>query len=211
MSVLVGKKCGMTRLFVEDGAAVPVTVIQVMPNRVVQIKDITNDGYQAVQVTYGTKSLSKLNKAETGHFAKAKVEPGVSLCEILLSEEEKKDIVVGSVLTVETFNIGDKVDVCGVSRGKGFAGVVKRHNFRTQDATHGNSLSHRGHGSIGQRQTPGRVFKGKKMSGHLGCEKCTVQNQKVLHIDSGKGLIFVNGGIPGSPNGQVVIKHSVKN
>ncbi|OGT08372.1 MAG: 50S ribosomal protein L3 [Gammaproteobacteria bacterium GWE2_37_16] len=210
MAELVGQKCGMTRLFTGDGAAIPVTVIKVEPHRVVQVKDDVNDGYRAVQVTFGAKPLSKVSKAEAGHYAKANSEPGVGLWELFLVDGEGEDFKVGTELKVDIFQVGDKVDIQGVSKGKGFAGVIKRYHFSMQDATHGNSLSHRAPGSIGQRQTPGRVFKGKKMAGHMGSEKCTMQNQKVLRVDTERNLIFINGGIPGAPNGNVVIKHSVK-
>ncbi len=207
---LVGKKCGMTRLFLEDGSAEPVTVIQVEPNRIVQIKDCEKDGYRAVQVTTGTKKRSALNKAESGHFGKVGVEAGRGLWEFRVSDAEGTGFEPGSELTVGLFEEGQFVDVSGTSIGKGFAGVVKRYNFRTQDATHGNSLSHRAPGSIGQNQTPGRVFKGKKMAGHMGAERVTVQNLKICGIDAERSLILVRGAIPGPKGGDVIVKAAVK-
>lgn len=208
MAELIGRKCGMMRIFSEDGAAIPVTVLIVLPNRVVQVKEEASDGYRAAQITFGTKSPSKIDKASIGHFAKAKVEPGLGLWEIAL--DKATECTNNTIFTVETFKVGDKVDIQGISKGKGFQGVVKRYNFTMQDATHGNSLSHRAPGSIGQRQTPGRVFPGKKMAGHMGAETCSVLNQKVVKIDVARNLLFVEGAVPGAPNGHVVIKHSVK-
>lgn len=212
---LIGQKCGMTRVFTPDGGAIPVTVIKVEPNRVVQIKNVLVDGYCALQVTYGDRKISKVNKPLQGHFARhskeqGKVEPGKGLWEIRLCEGDDANYKVGDLLNLDVFKEGEKVDVQGISKGKGFAGTVKRYNFRCQDATHGNSRSHRVPGSIGQRQTPGRVFKGKKMAGHMGNATCTVQNQKIIKIDQEKGLILVNGGIPGSPNCNVIIKSTTK-
>jgi large subunit ribosomal protein L3 len=208
--MLVGKKCGMTRIFTADGAMIPVTVVKVEPNRVVQIKNNENDGYSAIQVTFGTKPASRVNKALIGHFAKASSEPGLGLLEFRMTEEECADCKVGTVFNLDVFKVGDKVDVRGVSKGKGFAGVIKRHHFSMQDATHGNSLSHRAPGSIGQRQTPGRVFPGKKMAGHLGNVRRTMPNLEIAHIDIERNLLFVKGGIPGAPNGNIVIKRSIK-
>jgi len=210
MAKLIGLKCGMTRVFTEDGRAIPATVIKVEPNRVVQIKEIAKDGYYALQITQGVKSLAKLTKAMIGHFRKASVEPGSGLWELPLAKDDIEKYKVGAELKVDLFKVGDKVDVQGVCKGKGFAGVIKRYNFATQDASHGNSLSHRAPGSIGQRQTPGRVFKGKKMAGHMGDRTCTVQSQKVVFVDAARNLLLVEGGVPGAPNSQVVIKHAAK-
>lgn len=211
MSVcLIGKKIGMTRLFLENGKMVPVSVIEVLPNRVTQIKTKEKEGHNAIQVTMGQRKKSRVNKAMAGHFAKANVEAGLGLWEFPLSETDKKEWQLGEEITVEQFSEGHAVDVTGTSKGKGFAGCVKRHNFRTQDATHGNSVSHRAPGSIGQNQTPGRVFKGKKMSGHLGDERCTVQNLQVAKVDKERHLIFVRGAVPGAPGGYVMIKPAVK-
>lgn len=207
---LVGKKCGMTRVFTEDGTSVPVTVIEVHPNRITQIKTDEIDGYRAIQVTIGKKPASRINKALAGHFAKAGAEAGLGLWEFRLANSESEGLAVGGEIKVDVFKVGQKVDVSGVSKGKGFAGTVKRHNFRTQDATHGNSLSHRAPGSIGQRQTPGRVFPGKRMAGHLGDVNCTVQNQQIMRIDAERNLLFVSGGTPGAPTGYVIVLPSVK-
>lgn len=205
---LLGRKVGMTRIFTPEGQSIPVTVIEVEKNKVTQVKTVATDGYEAIQVTTGTKKASRLNRPEKGHFAKAGVEAGRLLREFRV--ENASDYTVGQELSVELFADVKKVDVTGVSKGKGFAGTVKRHNFRTQDATHGNSLSHRVPGSIGQNQTPGRVFKGKKMSGHMGDEKVTVQNLEVVRVDSENGLLLVHGAIPGAKNGNVVVKPAVK-
>ncbi|NIM28511.1 MAG: 50S ribosomal protein L3 [Gammaproteobacteria bacterium] len=207
---LVGRKCGMTRIFTEDGESLPVTVIEVTPNRVTQIKDIDNDGYRALQVTTGGRRAKLLSKANAGHFAKAGVESGRGLWEFRLAAEEGSDLEVGAELKVDRFSVGQKVDASGTSIGKGFAGVVKRHNFRTQDASHGNSLAHRAPGSIGQNQTPGRVFKGKKMSGHMGNVKRTAQNLEVVRIDEQRNLILLKGAVPGPRGGDVVLKPAVK-
>lgn len=208
---LIGKKCGMTRIFTEDGA-IPVTVLEVLPNRITQIKTLENDGYAAIQVTMGSKKATHLTKPEAGHFSRANVEPGECLCEFRLEDEKNQSIALelGAEIKVDLFAEGQFVDVTGTSKGKGFAGTVKRHNFRTQDATHGNSVSHRVPGSIGQRQTPGRVMKGKKMSGHMGDVKCTVMSQPVVKIDAERHLIMVRGAVPGAPNGYVIIKPAVK-
>ena len=207
---LVGRKCGMTRVFTEDGAAIPVTIIEAQPNKIVQIKTVDNDGYSALQVTTGAKKTSKLVKAMQGHFAKAKVEGGVGLWEFKLDAQDHTDFAVGQELKVDIFPEGAMVDVIGKSKGKGFAGVIKRHHFATQDATHGNSLSHRAPGSIGQRQTPGRVFKGKKMAGHMGDVRRTVEKQKIVRIDKDKNLIFVKGAVPGATDGYVVVRPAAK-
>ena len=205
---LIGRKAGMTRVFTEDGVSVPVTVIEVEPNRVTCVKTVDTDGYAAIQVTTGAKKANRLSKPEAGHFAKAGVEAGVGLWEFRAKGDE--EINVGDSLTVERFEAGQKVDVTGQSKGKGFQGGVKRHNFRTQDMTHGNSLSHRAPGSIGQCQTPGRVFKGKRMAGHMGAERSTVQSLEVVRVDAERNLILVKGAVPGAPGGDVIVKPAVK-
>jgi len=205
---LVGKKIGMTRIFAEDGESIPVTVVQVTPNRVTQVKTKDTDGYLAIQITFGEKKVSRLNLAEKGVFAKASVEPGQGFLEFRLSEGDTFEL--GDTLGVDTFAVGQSVDVQGVSKGKGFAGVVKRWNFKMQDATHGNSLSHRAPGSIGQNQSPGKVFKGKKMAGHMGSRNCTVQSLEVVSVDAEKQLLLIKGGIPGATNSNVVITPAVK-
>jgi large subunit ribosomal protein L3 len=197
-------------MFFEDGSALPVSVIHIEPNRVVQVKTGETDGYSAVQVATGSKKRSRLTKAGAGHYAKAGVEAGRGLWEFRVEESELQNYAVGKELGVELFEEGQFVDVRGVSIGKGFAGVVKRYNFRTQDATHGNSLSHRAPGSIGQNQSPGRVFKGKKMAGHMGNENVTIQNLKICAINSEKSLLLVKGAIPGPKGGDVVVKPAVK-
>ncbi|MEK7990234.1 MAG: 50S ribosomal protein L3 [Thiotrichaceae bacterium] len=207
---IVGRKCGMTRIFTEEGVSIPVTVIEAEPNRVTQIKTEETDGYHAVQVTCGSRRPTRVNKAMTGHFAKAGVEAGRGLWEFRLAAEESSGLEVGKEIKVDIFTEVKKVDVSGTSKGKGFAGVIKRHHFRTQDATHGNSLSHRAPGSIGQNQTPGRVFKGKKMAGHMGNVKRTVQSVEVVRVDAERNLILVKGAIPGAPGGDVIIKPTVK-
>ena len=206
---LIGRKCGMTRIFQEDGSAVPVSVIKVEPNKVVQVKNAETDGYRAVQVTTGSVKRSRLTKSQAGHFAKVGVEAGDTVMEFRLTDADPM-LDAGSVIGSELFDEGQFVDVSGVSIGKGFAGVVKRYNFRTQDATHGNSLSHRAPGSIGQNQTPGRVFKGKKMSGHMGAENVTIQNLKITAINKDLNLIMIKGAIPGPKGSRVVIRASVK-
>jgi len=205
---LIGRKAGMTRVFTEDGVSVPVTVIEVEPNRVTCVKTVDTDGYAAVQVTTGTKKANRLSKPEAGHFAKAGVEAGSGLWEF--RSEGDEGINVGDALTVERFQAGQKVDVTGQSKGKGFQGGVKRHNFRTQDMTHGNSLSHRAPGSIGQCQTPGRVFKGKRMAGHMGAERSTVQSLEVVRVDAERNLLLIKGAVPGAPGGDVIVKPAVK-
>lgn len=207
---LVGRKCGMTRQFTEDGESIPVTVVLVEPNRVTQIKTTDNDGYRSFQITSGSKRSNRVSKSMAGHFAKANVDAGFGLWEFRLDENEGDEIKVGSELKVDIFKEGQMIDIVGTSRGKGFAGTVKRHNFRTQDATHGNSLSHRKPGSIGQNQSPGRVFKGKKMSGQMGNKQCTMQNQEIVRIDSERNLILIRGAVPGAPGSLVIIKPSVK-
>lgn len=207
---LVGRKCGMTRQFTEDGNSIPVTVIEITPNRVAQVKNNEADGYRSYQITTGSKKPNRVTKGSAGHFSKAGVDAGYGLWEFRLDENEGGDIAVGAELKVDIFSEGQIIDVTGTSRGKGFAGVVKRHNFRTQDATHGNSLSHRAPGSIGQNQTPGRVFKGKKMAGHMGNKRCTMQNQEVIRVDLERNILLVKGAVPGAPGGIVIVRPSVK-
>ena len=205
---LVGRKSGMTRVFTDDGASVPVTVVEVLPNRVTQIKELDTDGYRAIQVTTGDRKASKVSKPAAGHYAKAGTAAGDGLWEFRLDGDEAFE--VGAELTVERFEQGQKVDVAGRSKGKGFQGAVKRWNFRTQDATHGNSLSHRAPGSIGQCQTPGRVFKGKKMAGHMGSERVTTQGLEVVRVDSERNLLLIKGAVPGAPGGHVIVRPTVK-
>ena len=195
---LVGRKVGMTRIFTEDGTSIPVTVIEATPNRVTQLRTEETDGYRALQVTAGTKKANRINKAEAGHFAKAGVEAGRTLVEFRLEENEGADIEVGSEITVEIFNDTKKIDVTGTSKGKGFQGAIKRWNFSSQRMTHGNSLSHRAPGSIGQNQSPGKVFKGKKMAGQLGNKQVTTQSLEVVRVDVENGLILVKGAVPGA-------------
>ncbi|MCW7555790.1 50S ribosomal protein L3 [Endozoicomonas gorgoniicola] len=205
---LVGKKCGMTRIFTEDGASVPVTVVEVDPNRVTQVKTLDVDGYNAIQVTTGAKKSSRVIKPEAGHFAKAKVEAGRGLWEF--RTEEDASFELGQLIGVDLFEQGQKVDVTGQSKGKGFQGGVKRWNFHMQDATHGNSLSHRAPGSIGQCQTPGRVFKGKKMAGHMGAEQVTVQSLEIVRVDAERNLLLIKGAVPGATGADVIVKPAVK-
>lgn len=207
---VVGRKVGMTRVFTEDGASVPVTVIEVSPNRVAQVKSVDSDGYRAVQVTAGTRRASRVRKPQAGHFAKASVEAGRGVWEFRLADGEGDDFAPGAEIKVDIFEAGQTVDVTGTTHGKGFAGVVKRHNFRTQDATHGNSLSHRAPGSIGQNQTPGRVFKGKKMAGQMGNVRRTVQNLKVVSVDAERSLLLVEGAVPGAKGGDLIVRPAVK-
>ena len=207
---LIGRKVGMTRIFTEDGVSIPVTVIEATPNRVTAVKTAEANGYSALQVTAGTVKANRLSKPEAGHFAKVGVEAGRGLWEFRLADNEGADITVGSEITVEIFAETKKVDVAGTSKGKGFAGAVKRWNFRTQDATHGNSLSHRAPGSIGQNQSPGKVFKGKKMAGHLGAERVTVQSLEVVRVDAERNLLLVKGAVPGAIGGDVIVKPAVK-
>lgn len=206
---LVGRKCGMSRVFTADGASIPVTVIEVDPNRVTQIKTQGTDGYAAVQVASGSRRTSLLTKPEIGHYAKASSEAGAVLREFRL-DGVSESFAIGDTITVERFQAGQKVDVCGVSKGKGFAGAIKRWNFSMQDATHGNSRSHRSAGSIGQNQSPGRVFKGKKMAGHMGAAQVTVQNLEVVRVDVERNLLLVKGAVPGAPGGNVIIRPAVK-
>ena len=207
---VIGRKVGMTRIFTDEGASIPVTVIEIEPNRITQVKSVDTDGYRAVQVTTGSRRASRVTKAQAGHYAKAGVEAGRGLWEFRLGAGEGEDFAAGGEIKVDIFEAGQKVDVTGTSIGKGYAGVVKRHNFRTQDATHGNSLSHRAPGSIGQNQTPGRVFKGKKMAGHMGNERVTTQNLEVVRVDADNNLLLVKGAVPGSKNGNVMIRPAVK-
>jgi large subunit ribosomal protein L3 len=203
---VIGKKCGMTRVYSEDGSAVPVTVIEVEPNRVTQRKTVDSDGYEAIQVTVGTRRPVRVSKAAAGHFGKAGVGAGRGLWEFRLDGDgEGKELQIGAEVKVDIFKVGQKVDVRGTSIGKGFQGTVKRHHFATQDATHGNSLSHRAPGSIGQRQTPGRVFKGKRMSGHMGNVAVTMPNLVVIRVDADRNLLLVKGAVPGAKGGDVVV------
>jgi len=207
---LVGRKVGMTRIFTEDGTSIPVTVIEATPNRVTQLRTEETDGYRALQVTTGTKKANRVNKAEAGHFAKAGVEAGRTLVEFRLEENEGVDIEVGGEITVEIFNDTKKIDVTGTSKGKGFQGAIKRWNFSSQRMTHGNSLSHRAPGSIGQNQSPGKVFKGKKMAGQLGNKQVTTQSLEVVRVDVENGLILVKGAVPGATGNDVIVKPAVK-
>jgi large subunit ribosomal protein L3 len=207
---LIGRKAGMTRIFTEDGESVPVTVVEVDPNRVTQVRSAEVDGYRAFQVTAGKRRASRVNKAMAGHFAKAGTEAGTGLWEFRLADGEGDDIQMGGQVGVAIFEPGQKVDVAGTTIGKGFAGGVKRHNFRTQDATHGNSLSHRAPGSIGQCQTPGRVFKGKRMAGHMGNVRRTIQNLEVVRVDAERNLLLIKGAVPGARGGDVIVTPAVK-
>jgi len=207
---LVGRKCGMTRVFTDEGVSIPVTVIEAQPNRITQVKTVESDGYRALQVTAGARKPSRVSKPQAGHFANAKVEAGDLIAEFRLNEADEEDFQVGSAIKVDQFEEGQKVDVIGTSIGKGFAGTVKRHHFSMQDATHGNSLAHRAPGSIGQNQTPGRVFKGKKMSGHMGNVRRTIQNLVVVRVDSERNLLLIRGAVPGHAGGRVIVRPAVK-
>ena len=207
---IIGRKCGMSRVFTEAGESVPVTLIEASPNRVVQVKTVETDGYSAVQVTTGSKRAALVNKPLAGHYAKSKVEAGRGLWEFRVADAEIANYAVGAEIKADVFSVGQVVDVAGVSKGKGFAGTIKRHGFTMGDATHGNSLSHRSPGSIGQRQTPGRVFPGKKMSGHMGAVNRTAQNLQVVKVDAERGLIAVRGAVPGAPGGNVVVRPASK-
>jgi large subunit ribosomal protein L3 len=207
---LVGRKCGMTRVFTEDGISIPVTVVEAQPNRITQVKTVETDGYRALQVVAGSRKASRVVKSAAGHFAAAKVEAGDLLTEFRIADGDETEYQIGSELDVELFDEGQKVDVIGTSIGKGFAGTVKRHNFSMQDATHGNSLAHRAPGSIGQNQTPGRVFKGKKMSGHMGNVRRTIQNLEVVRVDSERNLLLIKGAVPGHSGGRVIVRPAVK-
>jgi len=205
---LVGVKKGMTRIFTDDGKSLPVTVIEATPNRITQLKSVATDGYNAIQVTAGTRKASHVTKPKAGHFAKADVAAGRGLWEFRI--DDNSEFSVGGELTVEQFDEGQKVDVTGTSKGKGFQGGIKRWNFTMQDATHGNSISHRSNGSIGQNQSPGRVFKGKKMSGHMGSAKVTTQSLEVVRVDTERNLLLVKGAVPGAPGGDVIVRTAVK-
>ncbi len=207
---VIGKKEGMTRIFTEEGNSVPVTVVHVEPNRVTQVRSVDMDGYRAYQVTTGQRRSTRVNKSAAGHYAKANTEAGRGLWEFRLADGEGDDIEVGGELKVGIFETGQIIDATGTSIGKGFAGVVKRYNFKTQDATHGNSLAHRAPGSIGQNQSPGHVFKGKKMSGQMGNVRCTVQNLEVVRVDEEQGVILIKGAIPGAKGSDVILRPAVK-
>ncbi|MDQ7075822.1 MAG: 50S ribosomal protein L3 [Gammaproteobacteria bacterium] len=207
---VIGRKAGMTRLFTDDGVSIPVTVVEVDPNRITQVRSNEVDGYRALQVTVGSRKVSRLTKAAVGHFAKAGVEAGRGLWEFRLADGEGEDLTLGGQIDVSMFADGQKVDVSGITIGKGFAGAVKRHNFQMQDATHGNSVSHRAPGSIGQNQTPGRVFKGKRMAGHMGSVRRTIQNLQVVRVDAERNLLLIKGSVPGSKNGDVIVRPAVK-
>ncbi len=206
---LLGRKIGMTRIFTTEGKSIPVSVVEVHPNRVSQLKNVESDGYNAVQLTGGTKKSSHVNKPLAGHFAKVEIEAGDMLCEFRVDTID--EFTAGQLFTVgDVFNEGQFVDVSATSKGKGFAGTVKRHNFRTQDATHGNSRSHRVPGSIGQNQSPGRVFKGKKMAGHMGNKRCTTQTLELVRVDKERNLLLIKGAIPGAPGARVEVKPAIK-
>ncbi len=207
---LVGRKCGMTRIFTEMGESIPVTVIEALPNRVAQLKTEERDGYRAVQVTVGVQQSNRISKPRAGHFAAADIKPGKGLWEFRLAGVEGDGLALGEELKVDLFQDGQLVDVVGTSKGKGFAGAVKRHHFSIQDATHGNSLSHRAPGSIGQNQTPGRVFKGKKMAGHMGNVRRTSPNLQIVRVDAERNLILVKGAVPGAAGGRVIVRPAVK-
>lgn len=207
---VVGRKVGMTRVFTEDGASTPVTVIEVEPNRITQLKSLETDGYKSVQVTTGSRKASRVTKPLAGHYAKAGTEAGRGLWEFRLAEDEGNDFELKGEIKVDIFEEGQKIDVQGTSQGKGFQGGIKRHNFSMQDATHGNSLAHRSNGSIGQNQTPGRVFKGKKMSGHMGAATRTGVNLEVVRVDVERNLLLVKGAVPGSKGGNLIVKPAVK-
>lgn len=207
---IVGRKAGMSRLFTEDGRSIPVTVIEASPNRITQIKTVETDGYTAVQITAGSKRARLVNKPQSGHFAKAKVEAGRGLWEFRIEDKDAGNYEVGTEIRADIFTVGQLVDVAGVTKGKGFQGTIKRHHFKMGDATHGNSLSHRSPGSIGQRQTPGRVFPGKKMAGHMGAIQQTMQNLEVVKVDAERGLIAIKGSVPGAPGGDVIVRPTSK-
>jgi large subunit ribosomal protein L3 len=207
---VVGKKAGMTRIFTEQGDSIPVSVIEVASNRITQIKTDETDGYQAIQVTNGSRKASRVTKPMAGHFAKAGVEAGSGLWEFRAEADQVAELAVGGEISVDIFEAGQKVDVTGISIGKGFQGGIKRHHFTMQDATHGNSISHRSNGSIGMCQTPGRVLKGKKMSGHMGNVQRTIQSLELVRVDAERGLLLVKGSVPGSKGGNVIIRPAVK-
>ena len=207
---LVGRKCGMTRVFTDDGVSIPVTVIEAQPNRITQVKTLETDGYRALQVAAGSRKASRVSKPAAGHFAAAKVEAGDLITEFRLSDADDGEFEKGGELKVDLFEEGQKVDVIGTSIGKGYAGTVKRHNFSMQDATHGNSLAHRAPGSIGQNQTPGRVFKGKKMSGQMGNVRRTVQNLEIVRVDADRNVLLIKGAVPGHAGGKVIVRPAIK-
>jgi len=207
---LVGRKCGMTRVFTDDGVSIPVTVVEAQPNQITQVKTVETDGYRALQVAAGSRKASRVSKPEAGHFAAAKVEAGDLITEFRLGDTDDGEFERGGELKVDLFEEGQKVDVIGTSIGKGFAGTVKRHNFSMQDATHGNSLAHRAPGSIGQNQTPGRVFKGKKMSGQMGNVRRTVQNLEVVRVDAERNILLIKGAVPGHAGGRVIVRPAIK-
>ena len=207
---LVGRKCGMTRVFTDDGVSIPVTVIEAQPNRITQVKTVEIDGYRALQVVTGTRRASRVRKPAAGHFAAAKVAAGDLMTEFRLEDTDEGEFKAGDELKVDIFEEGQMVDVIGTSIGKGFAGVIKRYNFSMQDATHGNSLAHRAPGSIGQNQPPGRVFKGKKMAGHMGKVRRTVQNLEVVRVDAERNLLLIKGAVPGHRGGRVVVRPAIK-
>ncbi len=207
---IVGRKCGMTRVFTADGESIPVTVIDAQPNRITQVKTADTDGYRALQVTAGSRKASRVRKSAAGHFASAKVEAGDLNTEFRLDDSDEREFETGTEIKVDQFQEGQKVDVTGTTIGKGFAGSIKRHNFSMQDATHGNSLAHRAPGSIGQNQTPGRVFKGKKMAGHMGNVRRTAQNLTVVRVDSERNVLLIKGAVPGHAGGKVIVRPAVK-
>jgi len=207
---VVGRKIGMTRIFTDEGASLPVTVIEVEPNRITQLKTLEVDGYRSVQITTGTRKASRVSKPMAGHFAKAGTEAGRGVWEFRLADGEGEELEVKGEIKADIFEAGQKIDVTGTTQGKGFQGGVKRHNFHMQDATHGNSVSHRAIGSTGQNQTPGRVFKGKKMAGHMGAKQRTAQNLEVVRVDTDRNLLLVKGAVPGSKGGNVIVKPAVK-
>ena len=207
---IVGRKAGMSRVFTEDGQSIPVTLIEATPNRITQVKTPESDGYSAVQVAVGSKRAVLVNKPESGHLAKAKVEAGRGLWELRVADDQIGGFEVGGEIKADIFEVGQMVDVQGVTKGKGFQGTIKRWNFSMGDATHGNSLSHRSPGSIGQRQTPGRVFPGKKMAGHMGAVRQSTQNLEVVRVDAERGLIAVKGAVPGAPGGDVIVRPASK-
>jgi large subunit ribosomal protein L3 len=207
---IVGRKCGMTRVFTADGESIPVTVIDAQPNRISQVKTVDTDGHRALQVTAGSRKASRVSKSEAGHFASAKVEAGDLNTEFRLDDADEGEFEAGNEIKIDQFVEGQKVDVTGTSIGKGFAGAIKRHHFSMQDATHGNSLAHRAPGSIGQNQTPGRVFKGKKMAGHMGNVRRTVQNLEVIRVDNERNVLLIKGAVPGHAGGKVIVRPAVK-
>lgn len=207
---IVGRKCGMSRVFTDDGRSIPVTLIEASPNRITQVKTVDSDGYTAIQVTAGAKRAALVTKPMAGHYAKAKVEAGRGLWEFRVEEGKIGDYQVGGEIKADIFSVGQIVDVQGVSKGKGFQGTIKRWNFTMGDATHGNSLSHRAPGSIGQRQTPGRVFPGKKMAGHMGSVTRSAMNLEVVKVDLERGLIAIKGSVPGMPGGDVIVRPAAK-